>query len=38
MDEVPWKMIIAVGGALVGIAVVAAITAWAVPYLEGVLP
>lgn len=38
MDDIPWKMIMAVGGAVVGLAIVAAITAWAVPYLQSVLP
>lgn len=38
MDNVPWTGIMMVIGATVALAIGAAITAWAVPYIQSILP
>lgn len=38
MDEVPWKAIIMVGGAIVALAIVSLVTGWATPYIQNILP
>lgn len=38
MDEIPWKAIIMVGGAVAALAVVALVGNWVGPYISGILP
>ena len=38
MQDIPWTAIAAVGGATIAIGAVAALAAWAVPYILSILP